>query len=112
MTDQTTLSFANKNAAADGVAVVFAEEGGKLTPSAQDLDKKTKGLLSKAAQITQFKGKKGSKVDLLAPQGVKFARVILMGTGKASAFTQDDWRNLGGTVRALLTGTEGANANV
>ena len=54
MTDQTTLSFASKNAAADGVAVVFAEEGGKLTPSAQDLDKKTKGLLSKAAQITQF----------------------------------------------------------
>ena len=112
MTDQTTLSFASKKAAADGVAVVFAEEGGKLTPTAQDLDKKTKGLLSKAAQIVQFKGKKGSKVDLLAPQGVKFARIILMGTGKASAFTQDDWRNLGGTVRALLTGTEGANANV
>ena len=85
MTDQTVLSFSGPSAAGDGVAVVFADEGGKFTPAAQDLDKKTKGLLTKAAQITTFKGKKGTSVDVLAPQGVKSGRIVLVGLGKPGA---------------------------
>jgi leucyl aminopeptidase len=112
VTDQTALSFASPSAAGDGVAVVFAEEGGKLTPAAQDLDKKTKGLLTKAAQITTFKGKKGSSVDVLAPQGVKFNRIVLAGLGKPAEFNHEDWLNLGGLVRGALTGREGAAAHV
>jgi len=112
VTDQTALSFASPSAAADGVAVVFAEEGPKLTSAAQDLDKKTKGLLTKAAQITTFKGKKGTSVDVLAPQGVKFGRIVLVGLGKPAEFTHEDWLNLGGTTRAKLTGREGASAHV
>ena len=112
MTDQTSLSFASLSTTGDGVAVVFAEEGGKLTPSAQDLDKKTKGLLTKAAQVTAFKGKKGASIDVLAPQGVKFNRIVLMGLGKPAAFTSEDWLNLGGVVRSKLSGREGAAAHV
>ncbi len=112
MTDQTALSFASKTAAGDGVAVVFAEEGPKLTPAAQDLDKETKGLLSKAAQITAFKGKKGATVDVLAPQGVKYSRIVMMGLGKPASFSHEDWLNLGGTVRGQLTGREGGSAHV
>ena len=74
MSDQTALSFASKTAPADGVVVVFAEEGAKLTPSARDLDKKSKGLLSRAIEITGFNGKKEQTADLLAPQGLKFPR--------------------------------------
>ena len=74
VTDQTALSFASKTAPADGVAVVFAEEGPRLSAAAEDLDKKSKGLLAKAIGITGFKGKKEQTVDLIAPQGLKFAR--------------------------------------
>jgi leucyl aminopeptidase len=112
VTDQTTLSFASKGAPADGVAVFFAEEGPKLTPAAQDLDKTSKGLVSKAAEITGFTGKKDSNVDLLAPQGVKFSRIVVAGIGKPSSFKVEDWLNLGGSVRGLLTGREGATAHV
>ncbi|WP_372929820.1 leucyl aminopeptidase [Methyloceanibacter sp.] len=112
MTDQTALSFASMSAAGDGVAVVFAEEGAKLTPAAQDLDKKTKGLLTKAIQITTFKGAKGKTVDVLAPQGTKFTRIVLVGLGKPASYGHEDWLNLGGTVRGLLTGREGTTANV
>jgi leucyl aminopeptidase len=106
------LSFASRTAPADGVVVVFAEEGRKLSPTAQDLDKKSKGLLSKAANITGFKGKKDQIVDLLAPQGLKFAKIILVGLGKASAYRGEDWLNLGGTVRGLLSGKEAPNAHI
>ncbi len=112
MSDQTDLSFAAKNAPAEGVVVVLAEEGPKLTPSAQDLDKKAKGLLARAAGITGFKGKKDSSVDLLAPQGLKFARLVLAGTGKTSAYSAEDWLNLGGSLRGLLTGKESPSAHI
>jgi leucyl aminopeptidase len=112
VSDQTALSFASKTAPADGVVVVFAEEGAKLTPSAQDLDKKSKGLLSRAIEITGFKGKKEQTADLLAPQGLKFPRVVLVGLGKASTYEPEDWLNLGGIVRGLLSGKEGPTAHL
>ena len=112
MSDQTALSFASKSAPADGVAVVFAGDGPKLTHAAQDLDKKSKGLLAKAVEITGFKGKKDQSVDLIAPQGLKFARVVLAGVDKTASFGQEDWLNLGGTVRGLLTGKEAPTAHV
>ena len=112
MSDQTALSFASKSAPADGVVVVLAEEGPKLTPAAQDLDKKSKGLLSRAAEISGFKGKKDSVVDLLAPQGVKSPRIVLVGTDKTASYCPEDWLNLGGSVRGLLSGKEGPAAHV
>ena len=112
MSDQTALSFASRSAPADGVAVVFAEEGRKLTPSAQDLDKKSKGLLSKAAEITGFKGKKEQTVDLVAPQGLKFARVVLVGLDKPGKYSAEDWLNLGGVVRGMLSGREAPSAHI
>jgi len=112
VSDQTSLSFVSKSAAGDGVAVVFAEEGGKLTPAAKDLDKKAKGLLSKAASIAGFKGKKEQTVDILAPQGLKFVRLVLVGLGKPSAYSAEDWLNLGGTVRGLLSGKEAPAAHI
>jgi leucyl aminopeptidase len=112
VSDQTALSFASRSAPADGVAVVFAGEGPKLTRTAGDLDKKSKGLLAKAAEITGFKGKKDQFVDLIAPQGLNFARVILAGTDKIASFGQEDWLNLGGSVRGLLTGKEAPAAHI
>ena len=112
VTDQIALSFASETAPAGGVAVVFAEEGARLSSSAQDLDKKSKGLLSKAIGITGFKGKKEQTVDLIAPQGLKFARVVLVGLDKPSSYEPEDWVSLGGTVRGLISGKEAPAAHV
>ena len=112
MSDQTTISFANLGLPEEGVAVVLAEDGPKLTPAAKDLDKTAKGLLSRAATISGFKGKKDSTVDLLAPAGLKFARLLLIGVGKTADYNAEDWLNLGGTVRGLLTGKEGPTAHI
>jgi leucyl aminopeptidase len=112
VSDHTTISFANLSLPQEGVAVVLAEEGPKLAPAAKDLDKASKGLLSRAASISGFKGKKDTTIDLLAPAGLKFSRLVLMGTGKTADYTSEDWLNLGGTVRGFLTGKEGPTAHV
>jgi len=112
VTDQISLSFASKTAPADGVVVVFAEEGRKLAPTAQDLDKKSKGVLSRAAEITGFKGKKEQTADLIAPQGLKFARLVLVGLDKPDTYGPEEWLNLGGVVRGLLSGKEAPSAHI
>lgn len=112
MSDQTTISFASLKLPEEGVAVVLAEEGPKLMPAAKDLDKRSKGLLSRALGISGFKGKKESSVDLLAPSGFKFARLVLAGIGKTSDYKAEDWLNLGGVVRGMLSGKEAPVAHI
>jgi leucyl aminopeptidase len=112
VSDQATVSFANKTAPAEGVAVVFAGEGGKLSQTALNFDKKSKDQLTRAADITGFKGKKDQSVDLIAPQGLKLARLVLVGVGKANAYSPEEWLNLGGTVRGLLGGKETPAAHI
>jgi len=112
VSDETTISFANLSLPQEGVAVVLAEDGPKLSSAAKDLDKESMGLLSRAANISGFKGKKESTVDLLAPAGLKFSRLVLTGAGKTADYSAEDWLNLGGTVRGMLTGKEGPTAHI
>jgi leucyl aminopeptidase len=112
VSDQTAVSFAPKTAPADGTIVVFAEDGGKLTPLAHEIDAKTRGLVSRAAGLTGFKGKKEQTVDILAPQNVKFARIVVVGLDKSGGYSAEDWLNLGGTVRGFLSGKEAPSAHI
>jgi leucyl aminopeptidase len=112
VSDTTTISFANLKVPEEGVVTILAEEGPKLSPAAKDLDKSSKGLLSRAIDITNFKGKKESAVDLLAPAGLGFARLILAGVGKTSNYSREDWVNLGGLARGRLTGKESPVAHI
>jgi leucyl aminopeptidase len=112
VSDTTAISFANLKLPGEGVAVVFAEEGPKLTPAAAELDKNSKGLLKRAIEVSDFKGKKDSAVDLIAPSGLGFARLILVGIGKRTNLTSEDWLNLGGAVRGRISGKEAATAHI
>jgi leucyl aminopeptidase len=112
VSEQTTISFANLKLPEEGVLVLFSGEGPKLTPTAKDLDKRSKGLLSRAAGISGFEGAKETSVDLLAPSGLKLSRLVLVGMGKTASYGAEDWLNLGGIVRGLLSGKEGAVAHV
>ncbi len=69
-------------------------------------------MLTKAIGITGFKGKKEQTVDLIAPQGLKFARVVVVGLDKPGSYEPEDWVSLGGTVRGLLSGKEAPAAHI
>ena len=112
MSDQPAISFASARGPGEGVVVVLAEDGPKLTPMAQDFDKKSKGLLTKAGEISGFKGKKDSYVNLLMPTGLNLSRLVVAGIGKPAEFGPEDWLNLGGCLRGVLAGKEGQTAHV
>ncbi|HVY85107.1 MAG TPA: leucyl aminopeptidase [Caulobacterales bacterium] len=66
----------------DAVAVM-ATEGGHLLPAAQALDAATNGRIAKSMAASRFTGGAGQVVDILAPDGVDFGRILVIGVGAA-----------------------------
>jgi leucyl aminopeptidase len=67
------------------VVAVMATEGGDLLEAGKALDTAAGGRVAKAMKAANFKGGAGQVVDVLAPDGVDFARVLVIGVGKADA---------------------------
>ena len=90
--------------ASGDVVAVMAGEGGQLMPAAQALDAATGGRISKALKSIRFTGGLGWAIDVLAPEGVEFSRVLVIGVGKpesADALTVERWA--GHAIRRTLT---------
>ena len=92
------ISFAEPGLPAMGIVVVTALAGGKLSPSAAKLDKKTDGMLSRAIRGSRFKGKKGESLNIIAPAGGKLDGVLLVGLGKPNEISTIEMQKLGGRI--------------
>ncbi|MFN7570411.1 MAG: leucyl aminopeptidase [Betaproteobacteria bacterium] len=72
--------------ATDCIAV-GVHAGGSLTSTARKLDQASKGALAAAVESGDATGRRGHALLLRALPGVKAARVLLVGLGKAEDFT-------------------------
>ena len=63
---------------------------------------KAADLVKRAAATNQFKGKSGSTLDILAPEGIKIQRLIVIGTGKAADLKEKDFLKFGGVLAGKL----------
>jgi leucyl aminopeptidase len=104
------ITFANPSLPAQGIVVVTATDGGKLSKSAAALDTKLKGAISRAAKAAKFTGKSGTSLDLMAPDG-KYERIHVVGLGKPGELKDLSLQETGGRIYAALAG-QGANASV
>src|ERR1043166_7767657 len=100
MADRLRIGFGSISAAARGVLVVFAVDGLRLGSASQALLKPTRDLLARAAAADNFKGKNGTALDIVAPAGLKAARLIVVGVGKASEL--EDFVKLGGAAMGRI----------
>ncbi|OQW57515.1 MAG: leucyl aminopeptidase [Proteobacteria bacterium HN_bin10] len=86
------------------VVAVMATEGGELLAAGKALDKATGDRIAKAMKAANFKGGLGHVTDVLAPEGVDFSRVLVIGVGKADTadgMTVERWA--GHAVKRVLT---------
>ena len=83
MSDAVKVGFVPLSAALRGVVVVFCDESLRLGSATAKALGAAPDLIKRAASAGQFKGKDGSILDLLAPEGIKIQRLIVVGTGKA-----------------------------
>jgi leucyl aminopeptidase len=107
MTDAVKVGFVPFSAAARGVLVVFCDDTLKFGPATVKALGATANAVKRAAAANQFKGKNGGVLDILAPEGLKTGRLIVVGVGKLASVKDGDFIKLGGKIAAKITaGTE------
>src|SRR5665213_2384526 len=106
MSDAVKVGFVPFSAAARGILVVFCDDALKFGAAARKALGPAAGLVGRVAAANRFKGKSGSALDILAPQGLnkdlKASRLIVVGTGKLSAVMDHDLLKWGGTIAGKL----------
>src|SRR5664279_481749 len=111
MTDALKLGFAPFAAPAkmgpSGVLIVFCDDGLKFGPATAKALGTAAGLVARAAKAERFTGKSGSALELSVPEGLKVARLVVIGAGKVSSsktagLEQKDLLKLGGLAMGKL----------
>src|SRR5215813_14660476 len=102
MSDAVKLGFVPLSTAARGVLVVFCDNELKFGPATRKALGKAVDLVKRAASATEFKGKNGSTLDLLEPQGIEIHRLLVIGTGKSAELKEGDFLRLGGVLAGKL----------
>jgi leucyl aminopeptidase len=102
MPDAVKVGFVPLSAAPRGILVVFCDEALKLGPASRKTLGAAVELVKRAAETNRFKGKSGSSLDLLEPEGIKVQRLIVLGAGKATELSHKDCLKLGGTLAGKL----------
>jgi leucyl aminopeptidase len=96
------IAFAKPEIPAAGTLVALAADGRKLGKLASQLDKTTKGAITKALEASRFKGGAEELLTILAPSGVDVARIILAGVGQPAKYDALAAQALGGRLVAAL----------
>lgn len=105
------VTFAALGVPASGALAVGVLTGGKLTPSASRLDKKTHGALRRAIRSApRFGGEKGQVLEVPAPVGSRLSRVVLAGLGKPEEMDVLAYEALGGTLARRFAGGDHSGA--
>ena len=81
---------------ASGVLVVFCDDGLKFGPATAKALGAAAGLVARAAKAERFTGKNGSALELVVPEGLKVARLVVIGAGKPASLKPKDLLKLGG----------------
>lgn len=102
MSDALKLGFVPFTSAGRGSVVIFCDETLKLGPATRKSLGKAANLVSRAAATSQYKGKSGSTLDILEPEGLKASRLIVVGAGKLAAMKDNDFVKLGGAAAGKL----------
>jgi leucyl aminopeptidase len=102
MSDAVKVGFVPFSTAPRGILVVFCDDTLQFGAATRKALGAADALVGRAAATSQFKGKSGSSLDILEPEGLKASRLIVVGLGKLSAIKDNDFLKLGGIVTGKL----------
>ena len=112
MTTSLEIVFAPLNAEPEATCLLLAGEDMALGSRGKELDQRSGGALAKAAEAAQFKGKRKSTVELLAPPRIGVSRLVLLGTGKGADLKENDWTLTGGSAAGAISARKTKSASI
>jgi leucyl aminopeptidase len=104
MTDAVKVGFVPFSSASRGILAVFCDDALKFGAATRKALGPAADLVERAAATNRFKGKSASTLDILAPEGIKVARLIVVGAGKSSELKEKDFLKFGGLIAGKLNG--------
>ncbi|MCC8967599.1 leucyl aminopeptidase [Bradyrhizobium sp. Pear76] len=108
MSDAVKVGFVPFSASARGILVAFCDEQLKLGAATRKALGAAAETVKRAAAANQFKGKSGAALDILAPEGIKVDRLIVIGTGKVADLKEKDFLKFGGVLAGKLNAGSGS----
>jgi leucyl aminopeptidase len=102
MSDTVKVGFVPFSTAPRGPLLVFCDDALKFGAATRKTLGRAVNLVRRAAETNQFKGKSGSTLDILAPEGLKASRLIVVGAGKLSDIKDNGFLKLGGAAAGKL----------
>ena len=112
MTECLDIVFDSLKAKPEPTVALLVGKDLSFSAQGEEMDEKCNGSLTSSAEAADFKGKKKSSVEVLAPRGLASNRVLLIGTGKPSEASEIDWTNLGGYACGLISQRNGTSASL
>ena len=106
MPDTVKVGLVPFSTAARGILVVFCDDAVKFGAATAKALGDSAGMVKRAAASSNFKGKSASTLDILAPEGLKAGRLIVIGTGKADSIKETDVLKFGGVLAGKMRGAE------
>ncbi len=101
------ISFTKPTTPRSGTLALLLPESDRLTHTAQRIDERLKGSLSRAMKSAKFTAKSGQKLEILAPFSTRLTRIVLIGIGKLSKLTTTGVEDAGGRIVSnLLRGND------
>jgi leucyl aminopeptidase len=94
------ITFSEPALPKSGAIVLGVGQGKKLGPVAKEVDKASGGAISRALGVSSFDGKAKQLLEIVAPAGVPFSRILLAGTGEKLG--EREQAGLGGRLLAQL----------
>jgi leucyl aminopeptidase len=111
MTERPDIVFAPLGAEPEATCVVFAADELALGARLKDLNTRSGGLVLKAAQAAEFKGKPKSAVEILAPAKLDVTRLVVVGVGRPQDLSHTDRLTLGGYALGQVTARKTKSAS-
>src|SRR5438477_10697342 len=108
MTDAVKVGFVPFSTAPKGILVVFCDDALKLGSATRKALGGAAETVNRAAATDQFKGKSGSVLDILAPEGIKIQRLLVVGCGKSAEIKDKDFMKFGGALAGKLNAASSA----
>ncbi len=87
---------------ASGVLVVFCDDSLKFGPATAKALGAAAGLVARAAKVERFIGKNATALELIVPEGLKVARLVVIGVGNTAGLEHKDLLKLGGFAMGKL----------
>lgn len=96
------ILFSSATLPSSGTLVVTVAADRQLGPSAEEVNRATGGMLTRAMTASRFTGKKEETLAVLAPSGVAVDRILLLGLGKPDLIDELSLQQAGGAASAAL----------